>query len=79
MVRQSRRALTRILEPELSRRGAFIGAESAGDRAATLYTIIETAKLNNIDPEAYLRNLITRIASHPFKRIDKLLPWNVNL
>ncbi len=57
----------------------FIGAESAGDRAATLYTIIESAKLNGLDPEAYLRTLITRIADHPAKRIDELLPWNVKL
>ena len=41
--------------------------------------IIETGKLNNLDPEAYLRSLIARIADHPAKRIDELLPWNVNL
>ena len=40
----------------------FVGAASAGDRAAVMYTIIETAKLNGLDPEAYLRTLITRIA-----------------
>jgi transposase len=57
----------------------FIGADSAGDRAAVMYTIIETAKLNNIDPEAYLRTLIVRIADHPAKRIDELLPWNIKL
>jgi hypothetical protein len=57
----------------------FIGADSAGDRAAVLYTIIETAKINGIDPEAYLRDLITRIATHPAKRIDELLPWNITL
>ena len=44
-----------------------------------MYTIIETAKLNGIDPEAYLRTLIIRIADHPAKRIDELLPWNVKL
>src|SRR5208283_606764 len=57
----------------------FIGAESAGDRAAVMYTIIESAKLNGIDPEAYLRALITRIDHHPAKRIDELLPWNIKL
>ncbi len=57
----------------------FIGAESGGDRAATLYTIIETAKLNDVDPEAYIRTLITRIDTHPAKRIAELLPWNVKL
>jgi transposase len=57
----------------------FIGAESAGKRAAVMYTIIETAKLNSLDPEAYIRTLITSIADHPAKRIDELLPWNVKL
>jgi transposase len=55
----------------------FAGADSGGERAATIYTIIQTARLNGLDPEAYLRNLITRIADHPAKRIDDLLPWNV--
>jgi len=55
----------------------FIGAESDGDHAATIYTIIETAKLNDINPEAYLRTIITRIADHPAKRISELLPWNI--
>ena len=44
-----------------------------------MYTIIETAKLNGLDPEAYLRTLIGRIADHPAKRIGELLPWNVKL
>ena len=44
-----------------------------------MYTIIETAKLNGIYPDAYLRSLITRIADHPAKRMDELLPWNVAL
>lgn len=57
----------------------FIGAESAGDRAAIMYTIIETAKLNGLDPEAYLRDIIARIADHPARRINELLPWNVKL
>jgi hypothetical protein len=50
-----------------------------GDRAAVMYTIIETAKLNGLDPEAYLRHLIARIADHPARRIGELLPWNVRL
>jgi hypothetical protein len=48
-------------------------------RAATMYIIIETAKLNGLDPEAYLRAVIARIADHPMKRIDELLPWNIGL
>jgi len=57
----------------------FIGADSGGDRAAVMCTIIETAKLNGLDPEAYLRTLIVRIADHPAKRIDELLAWNIKL
>jgi transposase len=55
----------------------FAGSDTGGERAATIYTIIETAKLNGINPEAYLRDVIGRIAEHPAKRIDELLPWNV--
>ena len=55
----------------------FAGADSGGERAATIYTIIETAKLNGLDPEAYLRTLIGRIGDHPATRIGELLPWNV--
>ena len=57
----------------------FAGADSGGERAATIYTILQTATLNGLDPEAYLRHLIARIADHPAKRIDELLPWNVKL
>ncbi len=57
----------------------FAGADSGGERAAVMYTIIETAKLNGIDPEAYLRALVARIADHPAKRIGELLPWNIKL
>lgn len=55
----------------------FAGSDTGGHRAATLYTIIETAKLNNLNPERYLRDIITRIADHPMKKLDELLPWNV--
>ncbi len=44
-----------------------------------MYTLIETAKLNAIDPEAYLRNVIARIAQHPMRKIHELLPWNITL
>ena len=57
----------------------FAGADSGGERAAVMYTIIETAKLNALDPEAYLRAVIARIADHPAKRIGELLPWNIKL
>ena len=54
----------------------FAGSDSGGEHAAALYSLIETAKLNDIDPEAYLSNVLARIADHPIKRIEDLLPWN---
>jgi hypothetical protein len=54
----------------------FAGADSGGIRAAAMYTLIETAKMNGLDPEAYLRDIIARIADHPINRIAELLPWN---
>ncbi len=57
----------------------FAGADAGGKRAATIYTIIQTARLNGVDPEAYLRHLISRLDTHPARRIDELLPWNVQL
>jgi hypothetical protein len=55
----------------------FAGSDAGGKRAAIAYTIIETAKMNGIEPETYLRDIISRIADHPIKRIDELLPWNI--
>ena len=57
----------------------FAGSDDGGRRAAIMYTLIETAKLNAIDPEAYLRNVIARIAQHPMRKIHELLPWNITL
>jgi transposase len=54
----------------------FAGSDSGGEHAAAIYSLIETAKLNDIDPEAYLSDVLARIADHPIKRIDDLLPWN---
>jgi transposase len=55
----------------------FLGADSGGERAATMYSLIGSARMNGIDPEAYLRHLFTHIADHPINRIDELLPWNI--
>jgi hypothetical protein len=55
----------------------FAGSDTGGDRAAALYTLIQTAKLNRLDPEAWLRDVLTRIADHPINRIGDLLPWNI--
>jgi transposase len=57
----------------------FAGSDDGGRRAAIMYTIIETAKLNAIDPEAYLHSVIDRIAQHPMRKIHELLPWNITL
>lgn len=54
----------------------FAGSDAGGDRAAAVYTLVETAKLNGIDPEAWLRHVLARIAGHPINRIAELLPWN---
>ena len=55
----------------------FAGADCGGERAAAIYSLIGTAKLNDLDPEAYLRYVLTRIAEHPINRIAELLPWSV--
>ncbi len=55
----------------------FMGSDAGGERAAAIYSLVETAKLNGIDPEAYLRDVLGRIADHPINRIDELLPWHI--
>jgi transposase len=55
----------------------FAGADSGGERAARCYSLIGTAKLNGLDPEAYLRHVLERIADTPVNRVAELLPWHV--
>jgi transposase len=55
----------------------FAGSDNGGERAATFYSLIGTAKLNGIDPELYLRQLLERVGDHPINRISDLLPWNL--
>ena len=55
----------------------FAGSDAGGERAAAIYSLIGTAKLNGLDPEAYLRHVIGRIAEHPVNRVAELLPWKV--
>ena len=59
------------------RNGTFAGSDRGGKRAAVFYSLIKTAKLHGLDPEAYLTHVLERIASYPVNRVADLLPWNV--
>ncbi|HKR90640.1 MAG TPA: IS66 family transposase [Phenylobacterium sp.] len=54
----------------------FCGSDRGGQRAAILYSLIVTAKLNDVDPQAWLADVLARLAAHPAQRLDELLPWN---
>ncbi len=58
------------------RNWTFAGSNAGGERAAAIYGLVETAKLHGLDPEAYLRHVLERIADYPVNRIADLLPWN---
>jgi transposase len=54
----------------------FAGSDDGGRRAAAIYSLIATAKLNDIDPQAWLADVLARLPDHPARRIHELLPWN---
>jgi len=54
----------------------FAGSDRGGQRAAVMYSLIVSAKMNDIDPQAWLAHVLTNIAQHPVSRLDELLPWN---
>ena len=56
----------------------FAGSDEGGRRAAAVYTLIETCKLNDVDPQAWLADILARLPDHPVKQIDELLPWTWN-
>jgi transposase len=58
------------------RKHLFAGANSGGERSAAIYSLIGTAKLNGVDPEAWLRHVLANIADHPVNRVDEFLPWH---
>lgn len=63
--------------PVLGRKNyLFCGSDAGGQRAACIYTILETAKMCDINPQAYLADVLDRIADHPIRQIDTLLPWH---
>ena len=57
----------------------FAGSNAGGERAAAVYSLLGSAKLNGLDPELYLHHVLERITDHPISRINDLLPWNVTL
>jgi hypothetical protein len=54
----------------------FAGSDRGGERAAVMYSLIVTAKMNDVDPQAWLADVLARIADHPAQKLDELMPWN---
>ncbi|CAI8851766.1 hypothetical protein EMIT0324P_210001 [Pseudomonas chlororaphis] len=57
----------------------FAGSDTGGERAAAIYSLVGSVKLNGLNPQSYLTYVLERIAEHPINRVDELLPWNVSL
>jgi transposase len=57
----------------------FAGSNAGGERAAAIYSLLGSAKLNGLDPELYLHHVLDRVADHPISKINDLLPWNISL
>jgi transposase len=74
----SNNAAERYMRPVAAgrRNWTFAGSDEGGHRAAAIYTLVETAKLNDVDPLAWLTDTLARLQDYPAKRIDELLPWN---
>lgn len=74
----SNNAAERAMRPMATgrRKWTFAGSNEGGHRAAAIYTLIETAKLNDVDPQAWLADVLRRINDHPAARLAELLPWN---
>ena len=58
------------------RNWTFAGSDAGGRRAAAIYTLVETCRLNDVDPRAWLADVLARLPDHPARRLDDLLPWN---
>lgn len=54
----------------------FAGSDLGGERAAAMYSLVATAKLSDVDPRAWLADVLARIADHPLSKLDELMPWN---
>jgi transposase len=57
----------------------FAGSDAGGEMAANIYSLIETAKLNKVNPRKYLEYVLNHIQDHNSQKLEELLPWNVNL